>query len=370
MFKLFCTILFFQLFSQIVIGQQFGTLIDERDGKNYNTIKIGNQVWMAGNLNVSTFLNGDTIFNAKTNEQWKKAGINKQPAWCYYQNDSTNGLTYGKLYNWYAVNDARGLAPKGWHIPSDFEWTELTDFLGGTMMAGSKLKINNDNISQTGFNALMAGDRHHKRSAGLDCRTYWWSSTRSKETGAWLRQISCSNDFVERLEMLSWLGISVRCIKNRDTLSKINATRKIYLIPRNLGFQIFDVNPQFVSKYNTRYFALNDLDVDSLRLNLEFLSSYLLNESNRSKFRSFELRTSNTIIEVSSITKPYGDWFSVVIKSNHENWSSEFIISDGSPKKYVSQNINNLIAYLNYHLPVNHDHKSNFSPKFFNLKLK
>ena len=103
-------------------------------------IAIGAQVWMTKNLDVATFRNGDPIPQAKTNEEWVKAGDNQQPAWCYYDNDPANGTKYGKLYNWYAVNDSRGLVPVGYHIPSDAEWKILTDFLGGEEVAGKKMK--------------------------------------------------------------------------------------------------------------------------------------------------------------------------------------------------------------------------------------
>lgn len=95
------------------------TVTDSRDGNAYKTVTIGNQVWMAENLNVDKFRNGDLILQAKTEEEWKKAGENKHPAWCYFDNDTANDAKYGKLYNWYAVNDPRGLAPAGWHIPTD-----------------------------------------------------------------------------------------------------------------------------------------------------------------------------------------------------------------------------------------------------------
>lgn len=90
---------------------------------------IGEQIWMTTNLNVAKFQNGDPIFEAKTKAQWVKASEDKKPAWCYYKNNVQNGAIYGKLYNWYAVNDPRGLAPKGWHIPSKSEWDELSSFL-------------------------------------------------------------------------------------------------------------------------------------------------------------------------------------------------------------------------------------------------
>ena len=103
-------------------------------------IKIGTQTWTTKNLDVSKFRNGDAIPLAKTNAEWALAGQNKQPAWCYYENKGENGTKYGKLYNWFAVMDARGLAPNGYHIPSDAEWTILTDYLGGDSIAGAKMK--------------------------------------------------------------------------------------------------------------------------------------------------------------------------------------------------------------------------------------
>ena len=90
---------------------------------------IGEQIWTTSNLNVSKFQNGDPIYEAKTKAQWVKASEDKKPAWCYFQNNAQNGVIYGKLYNWYAVNDPRGLAPKGWHIPTSNEWIELISFL-------------------------------------------------------------------------------------------------------------------------------------------------------------------------------------------------------------------------------------------------
>jgi len=101
-------------------------------------VAIGNQVWTSKNLDVSMFRNGEAIPLAKTDAEWESAGENQQPAWCYYENKGENGTTYGKLYNWYAVNDPRGLAPNGYHIPTDAEWTILTDNLGEE--ASTKMK--------------------------------------------------------------------------------------------------------------------------------------------------------------------------------------------------------------------------------------
>ena len=186
-----------------------------------NEVKIGNQVWMKENLGVDYFLNGDPIPQAKTDEEWKKAGENKQPAWCYYENDLTNGAKYGKLYNWYAVNDSRGLAPKGWHVPTDNEWKTLTNYLGGIDVAGSKMKstrswIKNLNGSnESGFSALMGGHRcdygtfYHIRNAG-----YWWSSTEYDASNFWLRILFYNKGKVYRNYYDKAYGISVRCLKD------------------------------------------------------------------------------------------------------------------------------------------------------------
>ena len=95
------------------------------------TVTIGTQTWAIANLNVNNFRNGDSIPEAKTNKEWVTAGESGKPAWCYYNNDPANGKKYGKLYNWYAVNDPRGLAPAGWTLPSDADWVKLTYYLGG-----------------------------------------------------------------------------------------------------------------------------------------------------------------------------------------------------------------------------------------------
>lgn len=107
------------------IVQEFDEHIDSWKD-NYSSITIGNQIWMLPNLNVSRFRNGDLIQEAIFDEDWKRLGEEGKPAWCHYDNDLNKGEVFGKLYNWYAVNDPRGLAPKGWHIPTDEEWTIFT----------------------------------------------------------------------------------------------------------------------------------------------------------------------------------------------------------------------------------------------------
>ena len=151
--------------------------------KTPDIVVIGNQTWTTKNLDVATFRNGDAIPQAKTDEEWEAAGVNKQPAWCYYENDVANGTKYGKLYNWYAVKDARGLAPTGWHIPTDEEWTVLSTFLGGEDVAGKKMKSSSgwnykgNGNNSSGFTGLPGGFRYYGAFANLVGGGGWWSTS-------------------------------------------------------------------------------------------------------------------------------------------------------------------------------------------------
>ncbi|MBU3713406.1 MAG: hypothetical protein FGM46_00490 [Ferruginibacter sp.] len=190
------------------------------------TVTIGKQVWMSENLNVDKFRNGDLIPEAKTDEEWKKAGEEGNPAWCYYENrssqdDPENGEKYGKLYNWYAVNDSRGLAPKGWHIPSDDEWSILTNFLGGAKVAGEKMKSKTgwneggNGSNSSGFSGLPGGSRTYSgafNTFGDD--GYWWSSTEEGTLNAWYRYMDYDYSTIVRLNYDKANGFSVRCLRD------------------------------------------------------------------------------------------------------------------------------------------------------------
>lgn len=184
-------------------------------------VKIGSQVWSAKNLDVSTFSNGDPIPQIQLEEDWQNAGNEGKPAWCYFNNDSTSGAGYGKLYNWFAVNDTRGLAPKGWHVASDEEWSTLSSFLGGDDIAGIKLKsdsgwANNGNGSDAGgFKAYPGGYRYFAGlflSAGSDGG--WWTSTPHSNGYAWVRYLYSKKTNIFRNHLTNSLGFSVRCVKN------------------------------------------------------------------------------------------------------------------------------------------------------------
>ncbi len=194
------------------------------NAQNFKSIKIGNQTWMTENLNVDTFRNGDSIPQVITKEEWENTAKTKKPAWCYYNNDSTNGVKYGKLYNWYAVNDPRGLAPIGWHIPTNKEWKELTDYLGGFKVASKKLKSkegwfeDGNGSNESGFSALPGGrcssyDQNSYIYKGIGKWGYWWSSTEYTKKTSKTRSMHSNGTF----QWLDWdkgEGMSVRCIKD------------------------------------------------------------------------------------------------------------------------------------------------------------
>lgn len=184
-----------------------------------NEVQIGTQVWMTKNLNVSRYRNGDLIPQVTNPNQWSNLTTG---AWCYYANNTEIGTTYGKLYNWYAVNDPRGLAPQGWHVPSDAEWSILTTFLGGLGLAGGKLKAttgwNSPNTAATNssrFTGFPGGSRNS--SGTFDQIGYsgvWWSSSELDITYAWYRYLYYYDGVATRASSYKTFGLSVRCIKD------------------------------------------------------------------------------------------------------------------------------------------------------------
>jgi uncharacterized protein (TIGR02145 family) len=252
------------MFGKALFSQQFGPLKDSRNGKVYKTVKIGSQTWMAENLDVSTFLNGDIIPEAQSKEQWKLASQNKQPAWCYYQNITANGKIYGKLYNWYAVNDPRGIAPQGWHVPTDNDWKKLTGYLGvdaatkikntfgwsslkksnqseiectkcsdwseevkmkiscnnckGTRRISSNNKIKNldKQTNSSGFSALPGGYRTEYGFMSQSVMIGWWCSTTylsfANSFFCYIHGVSFIPTFSHRSDLKSH-GYYIRCVK-------------------------------------------------------------------------------------------------------------------------------------------------------------
>jgi uncharacterized protein (TIGR02145 family) len=175
--------------------------------------------WMLSNLDVVTYKNGDSIPKVTDATAWKNLTTG---AWCYYNNDSTNGALYGKLYNWYAVNDPRGLAPNGWHIPTKQEWSNVIIYLGGDMVAGGKLKTmdlwltpNTGATNESGFNGRPAGYRTQSGDfTFLGQFTSWWTAKEHDSTTAVERSLGYNYPDSYMYFYDKHYGMSVRCVKN------------------------------------------------------------------------------------------------------------------------------------------------------------
>lgn len=194
--------------------------VTDKDGNVYKTVIIEKQEWMSENLNVEHYRNGDVIPQVQDNDQWYKM---KTGAWCYYENETENGKLFGKLYNWYAVNDPRGLAPEGWHIPGEAEWNVLVDNLGGESKAGGKMKAeilwykpNKGANNKSGFTALPGGFRVSIGSFydyGKGCH-FWASSELDKEFAHRMDLVTSVSDATLRINLKAG-GLSVRCVKDK-----------------------------------------------------------------------------------------------------------------------------------------------------------
>ena len=198
-------------------------IISDIDENQYGTVQIGDQLWMKQNLKATHYNNGDEIPTGYSDGEW--IGL-ETGAYAVYDNNTANADIYGNLYNWYAVDDERGVCPEGWHVPSDEEYTVLTDYLGGTSVAGGKMKEegyehwNNPNTGATnesGFTALPGGYRgnyngHYYNMGGIG---YFWSSSMSSmgyPFNAWFRLLKYDSSSVNRVYSNKRFGYSIRCL--------------------------------------------------------------------------------------------------------------------------------------------------------------
>ncbi len=197
-------------------GINKGSGMDESGLKLIGTTLIGSAIWSAANLDVSTYRNGDVIPQVTDPTAWASLTTG---AWCYYNNDPANGAIYGKLYNWYAVIDSRGLAPEGWHIPTDAEWAALITALGGSTVAGGKMKTtgtaqwkspNTGATNESGFTGLPAGQRWMDGIFwDVGNYSFWWSKDTSSQ-----RRVFWNNSDLGTDNHSPKSGYSVRVIKD------------------------------------------------------------------------------------------------------------------------------------------------------------
>jgi len=197
-----------------------GEPLTDIDGNTYNTVWIGGQLWMAENLKTTKYTDGMPIPLVTDNVQW--AGLTTG-AYCWYNNDVANKAIYGALYNYYAVQTG-SIAPIGWHVPSEAEWTQLENYLGGSSIAGGALKEtgtthwlspNAGATNITGFTALPGGLR---RSYGpfdsIGRNGFWWSSTEFNAAGTWYRVMTYADSYVGSTSKPKEFGFSVRCVRD------------------------------------------------------------------------------------------------------------------------------------------------------------
>ena len=206
----------------------YGPNITDVDGNSYKTVYIGTQQWMGENLKTSKYNDGTPIPNVTDNMQWPNL---TSGAWCNYDNKDSLGNIYGKLYNWYVVspttNGNKNVCPLGWHVPTDTEWTVLSDYLGGESIAGGKMKEvgiskwlspNTDATNTSFFSGLPGGHRGYFGSfdnSGF-ITGYWWSSTLDYSGYAFRRFLSYSNGSFGKSNDPIIGGLSIRCLKDAD----------------------------------------------------------------------------------------------------------------------------------------------------------
>ncbi len=225
-------------FSNVVMGIPTGNGIyifnfiecTDADGNNYPTVQIGTQIWMAENLKTTKYNDGKNIPNVTDNITW--AGISSD-AYCWYNNDINYKNIYGALYNWYALNTSK-LAPLGWHVATDAEWTTLSNLLGGNSVSGGKLKEtginhwtaqNSGATNETGFTALPGGQRDFQGTNSFVSRDAdWWSSTANSSIEAWSRNITFLGGGTGIYSVNKRSGYSVRCILGTSNLPTVTTT--------------------------------------------------------------------------------------------------------------------------------------------------
>ncbi|MEI6753326.1 MAG: FISUMP domain-containing protein [Paludibacter sp.] len=201
-------------------------------GNYYSTVKIGTQVWMVENLNTTKYLTGDAIVEVKDDAAWK---ILTTGAYCDNNNLPDNSLTYGKLYNWYAVNDSRKIAPTGWHVPSNAEWISLSNQLGGASVAGAKLKETgtahwespNTATNESGFSAFAGGLRTYDGTflgSGTTLGS-WWTATPVDAIYSYSKRLSNTLSlFFQDSNRENQYGYSVRCVRDISTIPTLTTS--------------------------------------------------------------------------------------------------------------------------------------------------
>ncbi len=217
-YLLIISVLFVVLATSCKKDSDDDSTITDIDGNVYNTVAIASQVWLKENLKTTKFKDGAAIPNVTSDSEW---GSINTPGFCWYDNDqAANKNKYGALYNWYTVNTGK-LCPEGWHVPTDSDWTELINELGGEIVAANKLKSttgwyeNGNGTNESGFTGVPAGYRYSNAAFwGVTKNTHWWTANEADGTNANTVGLEYDPDEIYRDPDGKTLGFSVRCIKN------------------------------------------------------------------------------------------------------------------------------------------------------------
>jgi uncharacterized protein (TIGR02145 family) len=302
-----------------------GTVTDI-DGNVYQTVTIGDQVWMMENLKVTHYRNGDPIPNVTDNGTWSglTTGAN-----CDYNNDVNNVATYGSLYNWYAVDDSRNIAPAGWHVPTDEEWKQLEMYLGMSQAEadgsgwrgtdeGGKLKEtgtthwpspNTGATNESGFTALPGGYRYSNGSFyGMGSYALFWSSTEISSGYAWNRNLDYSYSQVYRSSLDKHDGFSVRCVRDGET-----GTIVINPSPDSIDAPWSLLGPDSYSTSGTGDSTLTGLDPGEYTVTWGAVSGWITPSNSTQTLTADETVTfSGTYVETGTVTDIDGNVYQTV----------------------------------------------------------
>lgn len=223
----------------------------EVEGVIYKTVKIGNQIWMAGNLDAACYRNGDPIEKVTSHEDWQKAGEAGKPVCCYF-NFKRPEIGYGRLYNWFALSDPRGIAPKGWHVPTDSEWKNMEFYLGmdrpdlekqgdgarrgkdigKKIMAKKGWYDEGVGTNASGFAALPGGfcksNGEFSASGYMSDWACFWTATEFDAAHAWCRRLLCVSPYLSRDAHDKKQGYSIRLVKDRLVFDRLNKLSKLF----------------------------------------------------------------------------------------------------------------------------------------------
>jgi len=308
------------------------TACTDGDGYNYPVVNIGGQIWMAENLKTTKYQNGDLI-GTTTPATLDLTGETAPKYQWAYNGDENNVAAMGRLYTFYAITDSRGVCPFGWHVPTNQEWTTLTTYLGGTSIAGGKLKEtgtahwaspNSGATNETGFTAIPGGLRTWDGYFMTFAR--WWSSTEVWPGVAYGRTINSSNDDINSNNLGENDGISVRCLNGIDpsliaTESQINDTLLLC------------------------YSKLHEYIEFSYLFDAVYANNVTAPSSSWNDIYSHSQSPENL-----KVLKLWSDAFEIIYKANLVMKSAEQVISDLSTRNQIIAQAKGIRAYLNYNL--------------------